>query len=83
MSQSVIDDVGYTVFIPSVVFLVITPLVIITRIWSRLSMNAKLGADDWTIIVAAVSPMRPSWEAVRTDAELDVSGGTVLHADHW
>ncbi|KAI1769995.1 hypothetical protein F4818DRAFT_446722 [Hypoxylon cercidicola] len=41
-----------TIYIPVIVFLAICPLVVGTRIWSRMGSGGRLGADDYTILVS-------------------------------
>ncbi|KIM96091.1 hypothetical protein OIDMADRAFT_148582 [Oidiodendron maius Zn] len=45
------------VLVPSVVFLVIGPLAVTIRLWSRLRTAGKIGADDLTICVSLVFAM--------------------------
>ncbi|KAI1442376.1 hypothetical protein F5Y02DRAFT_262375 [Annulohypoxylon stygium] len=40
------------IYVPVAVFLVICPIVVGTRIWSRLRNGGKLGPDDYTILVS-------------------------------
>lgn len=49
------DNVAYLVYIPSVVFVIICPVLMGLRIWARLKKGGKLGSDDWTAMVALVS----------------------------
>ncbi|KAI1483850.1 hypothetical protein F4774DRAFT_425514 [Daldinia eschscholtzii] len=52
------NDPGYydtnskMIYFPVGVFLAICPIVVGTRIWSRLGNGGHLGADDWTILVS-------------------------------
>ncbi|SPQ17722.1 5474e185-1129-4d11-b517-b18ce72ecf75 [Thermothielavioides terrestris] len=48
------DNNAYLVYIPSAVFVVICPVLMAFRIWARLRNGGKLGADDWTAILALI-----------------------------
>lgn len=52
------DNDSYLVYIPSIIFLVISPIIVALRIWARLRQGGKMGADDWTAIVALVTISR-------------------------
>ncbi|AEO57793.1 hypothetical protein MYCTH_2304420 [Thermothelomyces thermophilus ATCC 42464] len=52
-------DRAHLVYIPAAVFFVICPVLMGLRIWARLGTGGKLGADDWTAIVALVSGTVP------------------------
>ncbi|KAI0841816.1 hypothetical protein F5Y06DRAFT_285265 [Hypoxylon sp. FL0890] len=41
-----------TIYVPAIVFLVICPIVVGTRIWARMGGGGKLGPDDYTILVS-------------------------------
>ncbi|XXH05265.1 hypothetical protein Hte_011690 [Hypoxylon texense] len=41
-----------TIYIPVIVFLAICPLVVGTRVWSRMGNGGRLGVDDYTILVS-------------------------------
>ncbi|KAK0620764.1 hypothetical protein B0T14DRAFT_430816 [Immersiella caudata] len=45
---------AYLVYIPSAVFVVVCPVLMGLRIWARLKKGGKLGADDWTAVVALI-----------------------------
>lgn len=49
------DNDSYLVYIPSIIFLVISPIVVALRIWARLRQGGSMGADDWTALVALVT----------------------------
>lgn len=49
------DNDSYLVYIPSIIFLVLSPIVVALRIWARLRQGGSMGADDWTAIVALVN----------------------------
>ena len=55
------DNNAYLVYIPAAIFAVICPFLMALRIWARLRKGGKLGADDWTAIMALVGI--PSCEA--------------------
>lgn len=40
---------------PSLVFAIVTPLVVIARLLGRRFLSGRVGADDWTILVSCVS----------------------------
>lgn len=44
-----------TIYIPAAVFLAVCPIIVGTRIWSRVGNGGKMGPDDYTILVALVS----------------------------
>ncbi|KAI1768928.1 hypothetical protein GGR53DRAFT_462009 [Hypoxylon sp. FL1150] len=58
-----------TIYIPVIVFLVICPLVVGTRVWSRMGSGGRLGADDFTILVSLGFAL--------------ASGGIMLAACHY
>lgn len=37
---------------PSLVFAIVTPLVVIARLLGRRFLSGRVGADDWTILVS-------------------------------
>ncbi|KAJ5493059.1 hypothetical protein N7539_001805 [Penicillium diatomitis] len=39
--------------VPTIIFLIIMPLFVVTRIWSRVKTKSGLGWDDWTILASA------------------------------
>ncbi|KAI2617221.1 hypothetical protein GGS26DRAFT_585325 [Hypomontagnella submonticulosa] len=41
-----------TIYIPAAVFLAVCPIIVGTRIWSRVGNGGKMGPDDYTILVA-------------------------------
>lgn len=49
------DNDSYLVYIPAIIFLVISPIVVVLRIWARLRQGGNMGADDWTAIAALVT----------------------------
>lgn len=49
------DNDSHLVYIPAIIFLVISPIIVALRIWARLRQGGKMGADDWTAIVALVN----------------------------
>jgi hypothetical protein len=49
------DNNAYLVYIPSIVFVIICPVVMGLRIWARFRKGGKLGADDFTAVAALVS----------------------------
>jgi len=49
------DNNAYLVYIPSIVFVIVCPILMGLRIWARLRKGGKLGADDWTAVTALVS----------------------------
>jgi hypothetical protein len=49
------DNDSRLVYIPSIIFLVISPIAVALRIWARLRQGGSMGADDWTAIVALVT----------------------------
>lgn len=58
MSENALDpdaSNAHLVYIPSAVFVVICPVLVGLRIWTRLRKGGKLGPDDWTAIAALVS----------------------------
>lgn len=92
------DDPGYydtnseMIYVPVGVFLAICPIIVGTRIWSRLGNGGHLGADDWTILVSLVSQSLKAY--VKTSDELHVlttlpkgfalaSSGIMLAACHY
>jgi hypothetical protein len=46
--------------IPAIVFLVVAPLFVGIRFWSRCRVSNGLGKDDWTIMGSLVSFRPPS-----------------------
>ncbi|KAM0250028.1 hypothetical protein ACHAQJ_008797 [Trichoderma viride] len=48
------DNDSRLVYIPAAIFVVICPIVVALRVWARLRRGGKMGADDWTAIVALV-----------------------------
>ncbi|KAI0379556.1 hypothetical protein F5Y04DRAFT_271863 [Hypomontagnella monticulosa] len=57
------------IYIPAVVFLAICPIIVGTRIWSRIGTGGKLGPDDYTILVSLGFAL--------------ASGGIMLAACHY
>jgi hypothetical protein len=49
------DNDSHLVYIPAIIFLVISPIVVALRVWARLRQGGSMGADDWTAIVALVA----------------------------
>ena len=45
---------GPSIYIPAIVFSVISPIIVAVRIWSRINLQTKLGADDYMILAALV-----------------------------
>lgn len=52
------DDDSRLVYIPAIIFLVLSPLVVALRVWARLRQGGKMGPDDWTAIAALVNISR-------------------------
>ncbi|KAF3067245.1 hypothetical protein GL218_08465 [Daldinia childiae] len=46
------DSNSEMIYVPVGVFLAICPIIVGTRIWSRLGNGGHLGADDWTILIS-------------------------------
>ncbi|KAI8962143.1 hypothetical protein F5Y11DRAFT_324019 [Daldinia sp. FL1419] len=52
------NDPGYydtnseMIYVPVGIFLAICPIVVGTRLWSRVGNGGRLGADDWTILIS-------------------------------
>lgn len=42
------------IYIPSAIFLILCPLLVTTRLWSRLRKGGHMGADDYTILASLV-----------------------------
>ncbi|KAI0883578.1 uncharacterized protein GGS22DRAFT_195248 [Annulohypoxylon maeteangense] len=57
------------IYVPVGVFLAICPVIVGTRIWSRMSNGGRLGADDYTILVSLGCAL--------------ASGGIMLAACHY
>jgi hypothetical protein len=49
-----IPDISDRLAIPSLVFAIVTPLVVIARLASRQSLAKHIGADDWTILASLI-----------------------------
>ncbi|KAK6953461.1 hypothetical protein Daesc_005765 [Daldinia eschscholtzii] len=66
------NDPGYydtnskMIYFPVGVFLAICPIVVGTRIWSRLGNGGHLGADDWTILVSLAKTPDPTYDIAST-----------------
>ncbi|KAI1799457.1 hypothetical protein F4811DRAFT_565537 [Daldinia bambusicola] len=60
------SDPGYydtnskMIYVPVGVFLGICPIIVGTRVWSRLGNGGHLGADDWTILVSLIFALASS-----------------------
>ncbi|PTB35551.1 uncharacterized protein TrAFT101_009408 [Trichoderma asperellum] len=48
------DNDSHLVYIPAIIFLVISPVVVALRVWARLRQGGKMGADDWTAMAALI-----------------------------
>ncbi|KAL9471948.1 hypothetical protein ACSS6W_009889 [Trichoderma asperelloides] len=51
------DNDSHLVYIPAIIFLVISPVVVALRVWARLRQGGKMGADDWTAMAALCNPV--------------------------
>lgn len=49
------DNNAYLIYIPSLIFVILLPLLVLLRFWVRLRRHGKLGADDWAAAAAMVS----------------------------
>lgn len=54
-----LPDISYRLSYPSLFFSIFTPLVVITRLVCRKVFTGNVGADDWTVLVSAVSTRFP------------------------
>ncbi|KAG9250314.1 uncharacterized protein F5Z01DRAFT_683959 [Emericellopsis atlantica] len=43
---------AYCVTVPSIVFFVFTPILVLIRLWSRRATSSTIGMDDWTILAS-------------------------------
>lgn len=50
-----IPDISSKLSYPSLVFAIVTPLVVLARFLSRM-VSGRVGADDWVILVSCVYP---------------------------
>lgn len=46
--------------VPAIVSLVVGPIFIVTRLWTRLAMTKFFGIDDWMILCSMVSTSQMS-----------------------
>lgn len=53
-SSASVPSSSPSIQIPAVVFCVVSPLIVAIRFWSRLRTSAKLGVDDWVILLSLV-----------------------------
>lgn len=49
-----LQDSSSALTIPSLVFAIVTPVVVILRLASRQFLSGRIGPDDWTIIASCV-----------------------------
>jgi len=49
-----IPDISARLSIPSLVFAIVTPLVVTARLAARQSFAGRIGADDWAILASLV-----------------------------
>ena len=49
-----IPDISQRLSYPSLVFAIVTPIVVLARLSTR-RVSGKVGADDWVILVSCVS----------------------------
>lgn len=53
---------------PSLVFAIVTPLVVIARLLGRRFLSGRVGADDWTILVSCVRISNGGWLSTYIDS---------------
>jgi hypothetical protein len=49
------------IVVPAIAFLIVSPIIVILRLWCRLRNRGGLGPDDYTVIVAMVRPTARPW----------------------